>query len=115
MRTFVREQAGFDAVFAATDLIAISVLRALTASGLSVPQDVAVVGFDDIPTAAYSNPALTTIRQDLRRGAELLVGLLLRRLQGEEAASEMLPTQLIVRESTAPRAGQAWVTPLRIA
>jgi DNA-binding LacI/PurR family transcriptional regulator len=104
MRTFVREQAEFDGVFAATDLIAISAVRALTASARSVPQDVAVVGFDDIPTAAHSNPALTTIRQDLRRGVELLVGLLLRRLQGEETASEMLPTELIVRESTAPRA-----------
>jgi len=103
MQVYVREEPEFDAVFAANDLIAISAVRALSASGRAVPQDVAVVGFDDIPTAAHSNPALTTVRQDLRRGAELLVGLLLQRLKGEETASQVLPAELIVRESSAPR------------
>ena len=103
LRVYVREEPEFDAVFAANDLSAISAVRALNASGRAVPQDVAVVGFDDIPTAAHSNPALTTVRQDLRRGAELLVGLVLRRLEGEETASQVLPAELIVRESSAPR------------
>jgi DNA-binding LacI/PurR family transcriptional regulator len=103
MRAYLREQPEFDAVFAAADLIAISAVRALSVSGRAVPQDVAVVGFGDIPTAAYSNPALTTVRQDLRRGVEVLVDLVLRRVEGEETASQLLPAELIVRESSAPR------------
>lgn len=102
MRAYIRDGAKFDAVFAATDVIAISAISAITASGLSVPKDVAVVGFDDIPMAAYTNPPLTTVRQDLQHGAKVLVDLVLRRIEGEDTPSATMPADLIVRESSAP-------------
>ncbi len=100
MRAYIRGGAKFDAIFAATDVIAISAIRALVASGLVVPDDVAVVGFDDIPTAAHVHPSLTTVRQDLQRGARTLVDLVLRRIEGEETPSATMPAELIVRESS---------------
>lgn len=103
MRAYIRDGEKFDAVFAATDVIAISAIRALSASGLSVPKDVAVVGFDDIPMSAYTNPPLTTVRQDLQRGAKILVDLVLRRIDGEDTPSATMPAELIVRESSASR------------
>jgi DNA-binding LacI/PurR family transcriptional regulator len=93
--------ARFDAIFAASDVIAISAIRALTDAGRSVPRDVAVVGFDGIAVAAHTTPPLTTVRQDLEQGAKLLVDLLFRRIAGEKTASVVMPTQLIVRESSA--------------
>jgi DNA-binding LacI/PurR family transcriptional regulator len=100
MRRFIASGAKCDAVFAATDVIAISAMRVLAAAGLAVPRDVAVVGFDDIPMAAHVHPSLTTVRQDLARGAGLLVDLLLRRIAGEKAESVRLPGVLVVRESS---------------
>jgi DNA-binding LacI/PurR family transcriptional regulator len=91
----------FDAVFAVSDVIAIAAIQALTAAGRRVPQDVAVVGYDDVALASHANPPLTTIRQDLEVGARLLVGLLLQRVAGVETSSATLPTQLIVRRSSA--------------
>jgi DNA-binding LacI/PurR family transcriptional regulator len=95
----IRKARPFDAVFAATDIIAISAMRALVASGLSVPGDVAVVGLDGIEMGAHVHPALTTVRQDLARGAELLVDLLLKRIAGEAVQSVSMPGELVVRES----------------
>ena len=63
----------FDAVFAASDLIAIGAMRALREHGLRMPEDVAVVGFDDIPMARFANPPLTTVYQNTARAGELLV------------------------------------------
>jgi DNA-binding LacI/PurR family transcriptional regulator len=100
MRRFIDSRSRFDAVFAATDVIALSSMRALAASGYSIPSDVSVVGYDDIPIAAHVHPSLTTVRQDLARGANLLVDLLLRRIAGEETESVMLPAELVVRESS---------------
>ena len=73
----------FDAVFAASDLIAMGVIHALQDRGVSVPQDVAVVGFDDIASAADFNPPLTTIRQDTHLAAEMLVENLIRLIEGQ--------------------------------
>ena len=100
MCRFIASGATFDAVFAATDIIAISSMRAIAASGLVVPHDVAVVGFDDIALAAHVHPSLTTVHQDLARGATLLVDFLLRRAAGEETQSVVLPGELVVRESS---------------
>lgn len=103
MRAFIRDGARFDAVFAASDVMAISAIRAIVASGFSVPRDVAVVGFDDIAMAAYANPPLTTVRQDLQHGAKVLVDLVLRRIEGEDTPSATMPAELIIRESSIPR------------
>ena len=59
-----------------------------------------VVGFDDIPMAAYTNPPLTTVRQDLQRGARILVDLVLRRIEGEDTPSATMPAELVIRESS---------------
>jgi len=87
-------------VFGATDVIALSAVRAITAAGMSVPRDVAVVGYDDIAFAAHGNPPLTTVRQDLQRGAHILIDLLFRRMAGEDTPSATMPAELVVREST---------------
>jgi DNA-binding LacI/PurR family transcriptional regulator len=100
MRAYIREGGGFDAVFGASDVIALSAIRAITAAGLSVPGDIAVVGFDDISIASHSNPPLTTVRQDLKRGAHTLVDLLFRRLAGEDTPSATMPAELVIRESS---------------
>jgi DNA-binding LacI/PurR family transcriptional regulator len=89
----------FDAIVAASDLIAIGAVRALQVRGIDVPRDVSVIGFDDIPAATLSNPPLTTIAQDTRLAGELLVDSLLSQIRGEHAEAQMLPTRLIVRKS----------------
>jgi len=103
MGDFVRSGAPFDAVFAASDLVAISAIQAITAAGMTVPDDIAVVGYDDIALAAHTNPSLTTVRQDLRRAAAALVDLVFRRIAGEDAPSLVLPAELIVRRSCGAR------------
>jgi DNA-binding LacI/PurR family transcriptional regulator len=107
VRAAARNGVTFDAIFAANDVIAISAMRALNAAGVAVPDDVAVVGFGDMPIAAYCSPPLTTVRQDLQRGAKTLVELLLRRVKGEQTRSVTLPVELIVRESSAPQQTEA--------
>jgi DNA-binding LacI/PurR family transcriptional regulator len=89
----------FDAIVAASDLIAIGALRALQEAGIDVPRQVGVVGFDDIPAATLTNPPLTTVMQDTRRAGELLVETLLRQIAGEAATNSMIPTRLVVRKS----------------
>jgi DNA-binding LacI/PurR family transcriptional regulator len=91
--------APFDAVFAASDLIAIGAMRALSEEGKHIPGDVAVVGFDDLPMARFSNPPLTTVLQDTARAGELLVDTLLRQIREEPVESTMLPASLVVRRS----------------
>jgi len=93
----------FDAVFAASDLIAMGVIHALQDRGVSVPQDVAVVGFDDIVSAADFNPPLTTIRQDTHLAAEMLVENLIRLIEGQAIESTLIAPQLVVRASCGGR------------
>jgi DNA-binding LacI/PurR family transcriptional regulator len=89
----------FDAIVAASDLIAIGALRALQERRIDVPGTVSVVGFDDIPAASLANPPLTTVMQDTRLAGEALVDSLLRSVQGEPAQNKVLPTRLVVRRS----------------
>jgi len=91
--------AAFDAVFACSDLIAIGVIGALRERGISVPGDVAVVGFDDIASAAHFNPPLTTVQQDTQRAAEALVDNLMHLVAGEAVESVLIQPKLIVRAS----------------
>ena len=106
MRAYVNSTERFDAVFAASDVIAMSAIRALTASGRSVPGDVAVVGFDDLAISGYFNPPLSSVRQDLQRGAHIMVDLLFRRMSGENTPSATMPAELVVRESSVAPAGR---------
>jgi DNA-binding LacI/PurR family transcriptional regulator len=92
--------AQFDGVFACSDVIAMSAMRALTERGRRVPGDVAVVGFDDVPLATYTTPPLTTVRQDCTAGARILVENLLQLMAGEHVESEVIPTELVVRASS---------------
>ncbi|MFC3687053.1 LacI family DNA-binding transcriptional regulator [Aquipuribacter hungaricus] len=90
-----------DAVFCANDLSALGALDALAAAGRRVPDDVAVVGFDDIPAAATARPPLTTVRQESELMGRRMARLLLDRLDGgTEPVQEVLPTTLVVRESS---------------
>jgi DNA-binding LacI/PurR family transcriptional regulator len=89
----------FDALFAACDLIAIGALRALRDHGIEAPKQVAIVGFDDIHAASCTAPTLTTMHQDTEAAGELLVGNLLRLMQGQPVEHAIIPTRLIVRAS----------------
>jgi DNA-binding LacI/PurR family transcriptional regulator len=89
-----------DGIFAASDQIAITSIQVLAARGLGVPDDVKVVGYDDLPLARSSVPPLTTIRQDIAAGAHHLVDSLLKRIEGKATGSIVLNPELIVRGST---------------
>ena len=93
----------FDAIFAATDLIAFGVLKCLRKSGVRVPSEVSVVGYDDLPAASYFSPSLTTVRQDTQLAAQTLVDNLLKRINGNPVESCLLPISLIVRGSCGGR------------
>jgi LacI family transcriptional regulator len=99
------------AVFAANDSMAIGVLLALGRSGVRVPGDVAVAGFDDIPIARFASPPLSTVRHDIRKLGERALARLLLEIAGDgtsQTAREVLPFTLVLREST--RQGGAEVT-----
>lgn len=95
----------FTALFAFNDISAIGAIRALREAGLNVPEDVSVVGFDDVHAAAFHNPALTTIRQPLRQMGKLAAEHVLKRIANgaAEAFPEMVTVEpeLIIRQSTA--------------
>ncbi|MCJ2177690.1 LacI family DNA-binding transcriptional regulator [Novosphingobium album (ex Hu et al. 2023)] len=101
VRSLLAAGVKFDAVFAASDLIAIGAMRALSEAGLSIPGDVAVMGFDDIPAASMTNPPLTTVMQDLRGAGECLVDTLIAQIEDQEIPVPTLPARLVIRRSTA--------------
>nr|WP_233150696.1 LacI family DNA-binding transcriptional regulator [Sphingomonas sp. BT553] len=90
----------FDGIVAASDLIALAAMRVLAGAGITVPADVAIVGFDDIPAASLANPPLTTVVQDAGTAGRRLVELLLARIKGDTVANLVLPTRLTVRRSS---------------
>jgi len=104
---YVKELLGrnkeFTALFAYNDISAIGAIRALQEQGLRVPQDVSVMGFDDIPGAAFHTPSLSTVRQPLNRMGEVAAQSLLERIEGKrEYPSEIaIEPELVLRESTA--------------
>ncbi len=95
---------GFDAVVCANDAVAVGVIRNLKQLGVRVPEDVSVVGFDDIPWAKLMDPPLTTVRQPLAAIGAAAVRLLLERMADPQRAARqvVLPVELVVRGSTAP-------------
>jgi DNA-binding LacI/PurR family transcriptional regulator len=100
MTELLARRPDLDAVFVASDLMAVGALDALRRAGRRVPQDVAVAGFDDSPVAATATPPLTTMRQPFKRISAEMVRLLLARIEGEPPASVILPTELVERSST---------------
>jgi DNA-binding LacI/PurR family transcriptional regulator len=104
IRRLLDERVPFDAVFALNDALALGALRGLLQAGVRVPDDVAVVGFDDTLDAEFATPTLTSVQPGRRRIAELAVDLLQRRIAGDRDPAEhdelVAPFELVIREST---------------
>lgn len=95
------------AVFARNDFTAVGAITAINEAGLAIPQDIAIVGFDDTPLALHTVPPLTTVRQPMRLQGQLAAEMLLRRITGAEPADReerILDCELIVRKSTVAQA-----------
>ena len=105
MQALLDQTRDFTAIFCFNDIAAIGAIRALKDAGLTVPGDVSVVGFDDIQSAAYSTPSLTTVRQPLlemgRRGAQTLLDRIANS-EKEFPAEIVMAPELVIRESTGP-------------
>lgn len=96
------EKGGFhyDGIVAASDTIALGMMKALMEQGVSIPDEVAIVGYDDIAVSGYTHPSLTTIRQNMLDGGKQIVNLLNKLMQGEKVESITLQTELVQRESS---------------
>lgn len=99
IKYFVSGGHQFDAIFAASDVLAMSAIHALRSIGKLVPRDVSIVGYDDVGQAAMSTPQLTTINQNISKGGEMMVEMLLRKIDGKRVESAYTPTTLVVRQS----------------
>jgi LacI family transcriptional regulator, galactose operon repressor len=106
-KQLLERNAPFTALFAYNDLSALGAIRAFQEAGLRVPNDISVVGFDDIQGAAYNTPSLTTVRQPLARMGAIAAQTLLERIETsqEEAKEIAVEPELMIRESTARRPG----------
>lgn len=104
VREFCAARRDFDAVVCCSDVLALLMMQALRAAGRSVPGDVALVGYDDMPLAAYCDPPLTTVHQPVAEAGAELVEALLGQLRGERPGPRTLPVYLKLRESAPERA-----------
>jgi LacI family transcriptional regulator len=110
MKQLLARKKPFTALFAYNDISAIGAIRAIQEEGLRIPQDVSVVGFDDIPWAAFNTPSLTTVRQPLKKMGQIAAETVIRMIeqhqkqkQEQEYPSEIaIEPTLVVRESTGP-------------
>jgi DNA-binding LacI/PurR family transcriptional regulator len=106
MQRLLEKTRDFTAVFCFNDIAAVGAIRALSEAGLRVPQDVSVVGFDDIQSAAFFTPSLTTVRQPLnemgKRGARILLDRIANPENTELKAEVLMQPELVVRESSGP-------------
>jgi DNA-binding LacI/PurR family transcriptional regulator len=98
-RAMLASKLEFDGIFACSDVLALTAISTLLEAGRRVPDDVAVVGYDDIDMAAYAHPSLTTVRQPIAAGADALVNALLTVIQGRRGEPVVLETELIKRAS----------------
>src|SRR5207302_1471025 len=94
----VRERVDFDGVVCVNDVVALGAIQGLRRHGINVPEDVSVVGYDNVEFSKYTQPPLTTISQDSARGGQLIVSKLIDR-RDQSFVSEVLPLDLVVRES----------------
>lgn len=103
MKALLEENADITGVFVASDSVAFGAMAAIRDAGLRIPEDISIVGFDDIPMASYVTPGLTTIQLPAKEIAEQSCHLLMQLMQGDFCQERIvtLPTQLIVRQSTA--------------
>lgn len=99
MQRLMDQSPDLDGVFVNSDVMAIAAIHVIQGRGKRVPQDVAVVGYDDLPIALYNNLPLTTIRQDLRLAGKLLAQNLIQYIQEGAVTTITLPVELVVRES----------------
>ena len=99
IESLIRRGVDFDGVVCASDQIALGAVRGLLHAGRSVPGDVSVIGFDNVPFSRYSRPALSTIAQDTMKAGRLMVSKLIDHGGTAAGRSERVPTDLIVRES----------------
>ena len=99
MAALLERAPDLDAVFLCSDYMAVAALEVIRASGRRVPGDLAVVGYDDVPLAALSNPRLTTVQQPIHQGGALMVELLFALLDGQRVSPVTLPVGLVVRDS----------------
>ncbi len=104
-KVLLASREAFTALFAFNDISAMGAIRALRESGRHVPEDVSVVGFDDIQSAAFQNPSLTTVRQPLREMGRVAAEILLKRINRpgfELRDKHTLEPELVIRETTGP-------------
>jgi LacI family transcriptional regulator len=96
----IKSKIHFSALFASNDLTAYGAIKALTDHGLRVPEEVSVVGFDDLPTSRYFTPALTTLRQPIEEIGTVCAHSMLNLLSGEQHEARLPPIDLMLRQST---------------
>lgn len=101
-RALLDRRRDFTAIVAGSDMMAIGILRALQECGLAVPGDVSLTGFDDLVLSQYTTPSLTTVRQDREVMGSGAVQRLVALIEGQDVSPLIVPTQLVVRESTGP-------------
>ena len=100
VKSLLRHQPRLDGIFAGSDLLAIAAIGELHRHGKRVPDDVAVVGYDDIALARYCQPPLTTVRQPIEAAGKALLDMLMAQLAGERPLSVQLQTELVQRSTT---------------
>lgn len=100
MRQWLDEGHRFDGIFTISDVTAITAMGVLSERGIKVPQEVKVVGYDDVAIAAHLHPGLSTVRQPIPQAGAALVDMLMQVIQGQRPNSTLLLTELIVRESS---------------
>lgn len=99
MRSALAVNPDIDAVFAGSDLLAIGAIQALTDLGKSIPHEVSVIGYDDSPLAAFYTPAITSVHQFFSDAGVRLAKSILEIIDGEDVYSQMLPTELVLRDT----------------
>lgn len=100
IKKYIETQEVPDGIVAASDVIAMSAVRAFQEAGIQIPNRVKIVGYDDLELASYTSPPLSSVRQDLKFAANKLVDVLFKRISGEETQSIIIPPELMTRDST---------------